>query len=85
MNYQHMIFGQKEFIGAWNIWKSKGHDPMTKLKLFESPADSGTLYSLGIVDYVTLESVVFPNRSLFTNREAAFASIGRALDAAHLD
>lgn len=75
-----MRFNQTDFLQNWGVWQSKGHQPIQKLKIFESKSNGQTLYSIGLLDYENLEDVIFPGESLFTNYEAAFAAIGRALD-----
>lgn len=75
-----MRFNQVEFLQNWGVWQSKGHQPVQKLKIFESKSNGQTLYSIGLLDYENLEDVIFPSQSLFTNYEAAFAAIGRVLD-----
>ena len=75
-----MRFNQVEFLQNWGVWQSKGHQPIQRLKIYESKSNGQTLYSIGLLDYENLEDVIFPSESLFTNYEAAFAAIGRALD-----
>ena len=75
-----MRFNQVEFLQNWGVWQSKGHQPVHKLKIFESKSNGQTLYSIGLLEYENLEDVIFPSESLFTNYEAAFAAIGRVLD-----
>ena len=75
-----MRFNQVEFLQNWGVWQSKGHQPVQKLKIFESKSNGQTLYSIGLLEYENLEDVIFPSESLFTNYEAAFAAIGRVLD-----
>ena len=75
-----MRFNQTDFLQNWGVWLSKGHQPIQKLKIYESKSNGQTLYSIGLLDYENLEDVIFPSESLFTNYEAAFAAIGRALD-----
>ena len=75
-----MRFNQTDFLQNWGVWQSKGHQPIQKLKIYESKSKGQTLYSIGLLDYMTLEDVIFPSESLFTSYEAAFAAIGRALD-----
>lgn len=75
-----MRFNQTDFLQNWGVWQSKGHQPIQKLKIYESKSNGQTLYSIGLLDYENLEDVIFPSESLFTNYEAAFAAIGRALD-----
>ncbi len=75
-----MFFGAEQFVCAWSLWQNKGHKPSQKLSIYESRHGSQVLYSIGILDYVTLENIYFASESLFTNYEAAFADIGRALD-----
>ncbi len=37
-------------------------------------------YSVGILDYISLENRIFPNEKVYKNYAQAFAAVGRALD-----
>lgn len=78
----NMIFDAKEFADSWGVWQSKGHSPAQKLRVFETRDSGQVLFSVGLLDYLTLEKFVFPSVSLFTTYEQAFADVGRALDKA---
>lgn len=71
----------KKFAAMWSLWKYKGHNPAQKLSVFEVHNKDIIYYSVGLLDYETLENYYYPSHSLFTNYEQAFADIGRALDA----
>lgn len=65
------------FASAWELWKHKGHNPAEKLCFFEG----GLGYQVGLLDYMTLTDYIFPDDRTHMSREAAFAAVGRALDA----
>ena len=64
------------FASTWMVWASKGHEPIKKIKLQETP--EGIFVS--ILDYITLENH-FPLSSIpFYTYEDALAWLGRAID-----
>jgi len=73
-----MINSREQFAAAWSLWSSKGHSPIEKLKVFETSAG----VAIGILDYTTLEKYFLPSNGVFGSYEAAFSSIGRAIDEA---
>lgn len=77
-----MIYDPKKFVAMWSIWRNKGHQPTQKLKIFESVGENKIFYSIGLLDYQTLENYCFPSQSVFANYEGAFADIGHVLDKA---
>ena len=79
LKHESKIFGAAEFCSAWALWAGKGHDPASKLQAFTVTVDGAQRVNVGLVDYATLESVVFPSRSHETYA-AAFAAIGKALE-----
>lgn len=68
------------FVQAWGVWKSKGFDPMEKLRIYETTAGTKLLYAVGLLDYVTLERLHFPSSAAHSTYEKAFADAGKALD-----
>lgn len=77
---ENMIFSDQSFNAMWNLWQYKGHNPAEKLSVFESVNGSEILYSVGILDYISLEKRIFPNEKIYKNYAQAFAAVGRALD-----
>lgn len=71
---------KQEFISAWQVWELKGHNPMEKLKLYEATTKDGTLFTVGLLDYVTLEDYLHPSDEDYPSAEQAFAAVGRAID-----
>lgn len=67
---------EQEFDEAWHLWQHKSHNPAEKLNVVQT----GELYQVGILDYITLDSYVFPSAEKHETLEAAFAAVGRALD-----
>jgi hypothetical protein len=63
-----------KFALTWKLWKDKGHDPAEKLIV-----DSET-FSVGILDYISLDNIVYPSDKTYKNYEQAFAAVGRAID-----
>src|SRR5678816_4152521 len=51
------VFSATEFLQAWGLWQSKGHDPASKLYSFSV---EGGRINVGLLDYSDLETVVFP-------------------------
>lgn len=76
----NMIFSDQKFNAMWSLWRYKGHNPMEKLSVFETKNGSETHYSIGILDYITLENRIFPSKEVYKNHAQAFAAVGRALD-----
>ncbi len=79
---ENMSFSDQEFDEMWSLWRYKGHNPAQKLSVFETKNGDVTYYSVGILDYMTLENRIFPNKEIYKNLEQAFAAVGRALDKA---
>ena len=77
---ENKIFSEVDFAGMWNLWLWKGHSPAQKLGFFEVKRGEEITFSVGILDYMTLENVIFPNEKSYKNKEQAFAAVGRALD-----
>lgn len=77
-----MNFEPELFTLAWSLWKQKGHKPIQKLTVFETHSGNKVFYSIGLLDYQTLENYYFTSQAVFTNYEGALAELGRALDKA---
>ena len=71
----------QEFDAAWHLWLHKGHSAAEKLRIFDSIDEQGrTWYQVAILDYLTLETYVYPSSKEYLSLEQAFAAVGRALD-----
>lgn len=68
----------ENFAAMWMLWESKGHEPLSKIKIIESPRG----FVVGILDYITLDQHCLLSQGAFDSYEKALASIGRAVDAA---
>ena len=77
---ENMSFSDQEFDGMWSLWRFKGHNPAEKLSVFETKDGGETYYSVGILDYISLESRIFPSKKVYRSYTQAFAAVGRALD-----
>ena len=75
-----MSFSDQEFDGMWSLWRFKGHNPAEKLSVFETKDGGETYYSVGILDYISLENRIFPSKKVYKSYTQAFAAVGRALD-----
>ena len=75
-----MSFSDQEFDGMWSLWRLKGHNPAEKLSVFETKDGGKTYYSVGILDYISLENRIFPSKKVYRSYTQAFAAVGRALD-----
>ena len=75
-----MSFSDQEFDGMWSLWRFKGHNPAEKLSVFETKDGGETYYSVGILDYISLENRIFPSKKVYRSYTQAFAAVGRALD-----
>lgn len=74
-----MIMSKSElFADTWLLWASKGHDPIEKVKLLETPDG----IAVGILDYITLDKHLLLRNEAFDSYEDALSNIGRAIDAA---
>lgn len=80
LTLENMIFSDQEFNSMWKLWQYKGHNPAGKLSVFETRNGDETHYSVGILDYISLENRIFPNEKVYKNHAQAFAAVGRALD-----
>ena len=69
------VFGATEFLQAWGLWQSKGFDPVTKLQSFTV---EGGRINVGLLDYLDLETVVFPDHA-HADYAAAFSAVASAL------
>ena len=67
----------EKFAATWMLWESKGHEPLSKIKIIESPLG----FVVGILDYITLDQYCILSQEAFDSYEKALASIGRAVDA----
>lgn len=67
----------EKFAAAWMLWESKGREPLSKIKIIESPRG----FMVGILDCMTLDRHCLLSREAFDSYEKALASIGRAVDA----
>lgn len=79
---ENKVFSDVDFADMWNLWLWKGHDPAQKLSFFEVKRGEEITFSVGILDYMTLENIIFPSEKSYKNNEQAFAAVGRALDKA---
>lgn len=79
LKHESKIFSASEFAATWGLWLSKGHDPASKLRTFTVTTEGVEMVNVGILDYGSLESVVFPSEK-HACYEAAFSAIGSALD-----
>lgn len=70
----------QEFVEAWLTWETKGHNPAEMLRLFTTQTSAGVLYTVGILDYMTLDDYAYPSADDYKTIEQAFAAVGRALD-----
>ena len=77
---ENMSFSDQEFDGMWSLWRFKGHNPAEKLSIFETKDGGETYYSVGILDYISLENRIFPSKKVYRSYTQAFAAVGRALD-----
>lgn len=77
---ENMSFSDQEFDGMWSLWRFKGHNPAEKLSVFETKDGGETYYSVGILDYISLENRIFPSKKVYKSYTQAFAAVGRALD-----
>ena len=77
---ENMSFSDQEFDGMWSLWRFKGHNPAGKLSVFETKDGGETYYSVGILDYISLENRIFPSKKVYRSYTQAFAAVGRALD-----
>ena len=77
---ENMSFSDQEFDGMWSLWRFKGHNPAEKLSVFETKDGGETYYSVGILDYISLENRIFPSKKVYRSYTQAFAAVGRALD-----
>lgn len=77
---ENMSFSDQEFDGMWSLWRFKGHNPAEKLSVFETKDGVETYYSVGILDYISLENRIFPSKKVYRSYTQAFAAVGRALD-----
>ena len=77
---ENMSFSDQEFDGMWSLWRLKGHNPAEKLSVFETKDGVETYYSVGILDYISLENRIFPSKKVYRSYTQAFAAVGRALD-----
>lgn len=68
----------ENFAAMWMLWESKGHEPLSKIKIIESPRG----FVVGILDYITLDQHCMLSQEALDSYEKALASIGRAVDAA---
>lgn len=68
----------ENFAAMWMLWESKGHEPLSKIKIIESPQG----FVVGILDYITQGQYCLLSQEAFDSYEKALASIGRAVDAA---
>lgn len=66
------------FAATWMLWDSKGHDPVGKIKLLETPNG----IAVGILDYITLDKHFLLSSEAFGSYEDALSSVGRAIDEA---
>lgn len=66
------------FAATWMLWASKGHDPIGKIKLLETPDG----IAVGILDYITLDKYFLLSSEAFGSYEDALSSAGRAIDEA---
>ena len=80
LTLEQMSFSDQEFDAMWSLWRHKGHNPAEKLSVFESRNGDETHYSVGILDYISLENRIFPNEKVYKNYAQAFAAVGRALE-----
>jgi len=69
------VFCADAFQKAWGLWQSKGHDPASKLQSFTV---EGGRINVGLLDYLDLETVVFPQQS-HADYAAAFKAVASAL------
>lgn len=69
------VFGATEFLQAWGLWQSKGHDPASKLQSFTV---EGGRINVGLLDYLDLDTVVFPAHA-HADYAAAFQAVASAL------
>lgn len=76
LNNESKVFGTTEFLQAWGLWQSKGFDPVTKLQSFTV---EGGRINVGLLDYLDLETVVFPQQS-HADYSSAMIAIADALD-----
>lgn len=79
---ENKVFSEVDFADMWGLWLSKGHNPAQKLSFFEVKRGEEITFSVGILDYITLENIIFPSEKSYKNNEQAFAAVGRALDKA---
>ncbi|WP_432340212.1 hypothetical protein [Yersinia enterocolitica] len=77
---ENMSFSDQEFDEMWSLWRYKGHNPAEKLSVFETSNGDETYYSVGILDYISLENRIFPSEKVYKSYTQAFAAVGRALD-----
>ena len=77
---ENMSFSDQEFDGMWSLWRFKGHNPAEELSVFETKDGGETYYSVGILDYISLENRIFPSKKVYKSYTQAFAAVGRALD-----
>ena len=75
LKHESKVFGAAEFAAAWGLWQSKGFDPVTKLQSFTV---EGGRINVGLLDYLDLETVVFPQQS-HADYAAAFSAVASAL------
>ncbi len=65
------------FASTWMVWARKGHEPLSKMKILETPNG----LSVGILDYITLDKHILLG-SEFISYEDALSNVGRAIDTA---
>ena len=65
-----------QFAVMWMLWESKGHNPLSKVKILESPKG----FVVGILDYITLDQHFLLSMEAFESYEDALSGVGRAID-----
>ena len=77
---ENKVFSEVDFADMWNLWLWKGHNQAQKLSFFEVKRGEEITFSVGILDYMTLENIIFTSKKSYKNKQQAFAAVGRALD-----